>query len=278
MASSSPEITCFVGYDELNTAMRNWAAATGKKFGAVVKQQSRLIAWNFAHNSQPYGMDLAAKKIGEAAVMRDIGNVYQSSAQIYKLLLQQDEKLAKAFYKLVKEGGYGQAEKILRASSRIERNAKIFAPLDPAFHQNARNQRGRVVRYRPQQIIPDGKELKAYAKSRADMVGFGKAGWITAGSQLGSIARVPGWITRHKGRAPGGCIDNSKSTEDPYVVMTNQVRYASSILSDSQAQQAMRLQEEKMLAHIEHVLVNSARESGFLASANRASTPLPLAA
>lgn len=279
MAFSAPETTCFVGYDELNAAMRNYAAATGKKFGAVVKMQSRLIAWNFAHNSQPYGMDLATKKLGEAAVLRDIGLVFRSAQQMFKQLEDQGQpELAKAWYKLVKIGTNAKAEKLLRETKAADRNTPIFAPLDPQFHQKSRNRRGRVSRHRPAQIVPDAKEIREYTKKKKDLVGFGKAGWITAGSQLGSIRNVPAWITRHKGTAPGGCIDQSKSLEDPYVSMTNQVRYASALLSDSQAMQAMRLQEEKMLAHIEHVLVNTARESGFDSRPDRTSTALPAAA
>lgn len=275
---ASPALYLDVETSELNRAMLRFAQVTGKRLGTVVKQNTRLIAWNLAHNAQPYGMSLAEKKMGEAAVMRDIGNVYQSAAQIYELLKQQDEKLAKAFYKLVKQGGYGQAEKILAASGRIERNATIFAPLSPEFHQRRRDGRGRVTRYRPEQIVPEGKDIKTYAKQRAAMVGFGKAGWITAGSQLGSIARVPAWITRHRGKAPGHAMDESGRKDDPFCTLTNAVRYASNILPDGEVAAALKIQREKMLTHIEHVLVSSARESGFIAHADRTATPLPMAA
>lgn len=275
---ATPDLYINVETSELNRAMLRLAEVTGKKFGTVVKQNTRLIAWNLAHNTQPYGMSLAEKKMGEAAVIRDIGYVYQSAAQIYQLLKQQDEKLAKAFYKLVKQGGYGQAEKILAASGRIERNAKIFAPLDPGFHQAARNGRGRVPKYKPQQIVPDAGDIKAYAKSRAAMVGFGKAGWITAGSRLGTIARVPAWITRHKGQAPGHATDESARKDDPFCTLTNSVRYASKILPDGEVGAALKIQREKMLAHIEHVLVSEAKDSGFIAHADHTSSPLPMAA
>lgn len=273
--SFAPELDVDIEIGALQRAMIRLAEVTGKKFAAVVLQNSRLIAWNLAHNSQPYGMTLAAKKTGEAAVLRDIGRVFSSGAAIFKQLKEQDEKLAKAFYKHLKGGGYGAAERLLRKQTSIQdRNAPIFAPLDPDLHQQSRNRRGRVNRHRAAQIVPDAKDIQRYAKSRALYVGFGKAGWITAGSQLGKITRVPAWITRHRGRAPGSALNATHRLTDPYVTLINAVGYASSILPDHEVADALRIQREKMLAHIEHVLVNSARESGFEARATAPSSAL----
>lgn len=265
--------------DGLQRALIRLAEVTGKKLGAVVKQNTRLIAWNLAHNTQPYGMNLAAKKTGETAVARDVGNVYKSATVIFDLLKIENENLAKGWYRRVKAGAYGEAERMLREYTELrDRNAAIFEPLDPDFHREARNRRGRVSRHRAAQILPDGKHIKAYIKQRQQLVGFAKAGWITAGSQLGSITRVPAWITRHKGTAPGYAEDRTKNTTDPYAVITNDVRYVSKVIDEQQFIRALRMQEDKMLAHIEHVLVNTAREAGFTATTDAPSEPLPLAA
>lgn len=256
--------------------MLKYANATGKAFGAIVLQSARLIAWNLAHNTQPYGMTLAEKKTGEAAVARDIGNVYKSAAAIFDLLKHEDEKLAKAWYKLVKDGGYGQAEKLLRTFNIRDRNAAIFAPLDPSFHDDSRNRRGRVSRHRAAQIVPDAREIKNYIKQRQQMVGFGKAGWITAGSQLGKVTRVPAWITRHVGKAPGSAHDNTKDI-DPHAILQNNVPYISSICGSSAIVDALRLQENKLISHIEHVLAAEAEKAGFKFTGPRG-TPLAAAA
>lgn len=262
---------------KLNAAFAEYSRATGKAFGAVVLQNARLISWNLAHNTQPYGMTLAEKKTGEAAVARDIGNVFASAAAIYELLKVENEKLAKAWYALVKQGGYGHAEKLLRQHSKLrDRNAPIFAPLDPEFHQRSRNRYGNVSRQRIAQIVPDAKEIKTYIKQRQQLVGFAKAGWISAGSQLGKVTRVPGWITRHVGRAPGSAIDNTKGI-DPHVTLINSVRYVGTILPPSERAAALAIQREKMLSHIEHVLASEAEKAGFKFTGSRG-TPMAAAA
>lgn len=278
-AIAVPELYLDAEVSELQRAMIRYGEVTGKRFGAVVKQNTRLIAWNLAHNSQPYGLTLAEKKQGEAAVMRDVGKVFASASQIFEQLKAEDEKLARAFYKLIQGGGYGQAEKLLRQHSNIrDRNAAVFAPLDPDLHQQARRRNGRVYRQRAAQIVPDAKSIAKYAKERAAFVGFGKAGFITAGSSLGSITRVPAWVKRHQGKAPGRAHDESARKDDPFITLTNEVRYASAILPDHAIAAALKLQREKMLAHMEHVLVHTAREAGFEAHATAPSTALPAAA
>lgn len=267
-----------VEQEKLQQSFRSMASITGKKLGSVVKQNARLIAWNLMHNTQPYGMTLASRKMGDAAVMRDIGKVYAPASAIYKQLLESGAvKMAKGWYKLVKDGKYKEAEDILRKTSITDRNAAIFAPLDSSLHQGVRNSRGRVSRHRAAQIVPDAKEIKEYKKKRVALVGFGKAGWLTAASGLGSISRVPSWITRHRGKAPGRAEDHTDRETDPYVVLHNDVRYASQIIPDGEMAAALKIQAEKMLAHIEHVLVNSAKEAGMEAHATAPSSPPPTA-
>lgn len=277
--TASPELYLDAEISELQRALLRYAEVTGQRLGTVVKQNTRLIAWNLAHNTQPYGMDLATKKLGEAAVLRDIGLVFRSAQQMFKQLEDQGQpELAKAWYKLVKIGAHAKAEKLLRETKLPERNTPIFAPLDADMHQRSRNSRGRVSRHRPAQIVPDAKEIRDHAKKKKQLVGFGKAGWITAGSKLGSIRLVPAWITRHKGTAPGVCDDQTSRKDDPFATLTNAVRYASSIIPDHEVASALKIQREKMLAHIEHVLVNTARESGFDARPTGPALALPAAA
>ena len=271
--SASSLLDVDVEQEKLQQAFLKYAAVTGKKLGAVVKQNARLIAWNLMHNTQPYGMTLASRKMGDAAVMRDVGKVYAPASAIYQQLLESGAaKFAKSWYKLVKSGEFQKAEDMLRKTTLTDRNASISSPLDPALHRKQRNNSGRVSRHRAAQIVPDAKEIKEYGKQRAALVGFGKAGWLTAASSLGSINRVPAWITRHKGRAPGHTEDHTDRNTDPYVVLHNDVRYASKILTDGEKANALKIQTEKMLAHIEHVLVSSANEAGFDAHATAPST------
>lgn len=271
--SASSLLSVEVEQEKLQLAFHKYAAVTGKKLGAVVKQNARLIAWNLMHNTQPYGMTLASRKMGDAAVMRDVGKVYAPASAVYKELLETGAaKIAKSWYKLVKSGEFKKAEDILRKTTITDRNASIASPLNPELHRKQRNNRGTVTRHRAAQIVPDAKEIKEYGKQRAALVGFGKAGWLTAASSLGTISRVPAWITRHKGKAPGHADDHTDRNTDPYVVLHNDVRYASRIIPDGEVAAALKIQTEKMLAHIEHVLVSAAKESGMDAHATAPAT------
>jgi len=273
--SASSLLDVDVEQEKLQQAFIKYAAVTSKKLGAVVKQNARLIAWNLMHNTQPYGMTLASRKMGEAAVIRDVGKVYAPASAVYQQLIEMEAaNIAKSWYKLVKSGQFQKAEAMLRKTTLTDRNASIASPLDPALHRQQRNSSGRVSRHRAAQIVPDAKEIKEYGKQRAALVGFGKAGWLTAASSLGSIARVPAWITRHKGKAPGHAEDHTDRNTDPYVVLHNDVRYASKILTDGEKANALKIQTEKMLAHIEHVLVSAAKESGMDAHATEPATAL----
>ncbi|MBK8037693.1 MAG: hypothetical protein IPK22_11240 [Verrucomicrobiaceae bacterium] len=279
--TAAPELLLDVEIESLQLALVRLAEVTGKSLGAVVKQNTRLIAWNLAHNTQPWGMTLAEKKLGEAAVARDVGNVFISAQAMYKRLFDEDEKLAKQWYKLVKGGGYARALRLLQDQSKDAfRNTPVIDQLDPELHQRSRtSSRGRVSRHRPAAIIPEAKQIRQYIKVVQQRVGFAKAGWITAGSQLGNIAKVPAWITRHKGNAPGHADDQSKRKPDPFCVLTNDVDYVSRILKDHHVADALRIQREKMLKHIEHVTTNALKQTGFTAATTTApSEPLPMAA
>lgn len=259
--------------NRLNAAFTKLAIVTGRSFGSIVKQNARLVAWNLAFDTRTahmFGMDLAVRKAMDYIVFKNVGRMFISSKAIYGLLRQENAKLARSFARLIQQGNYSAAELLLQTSSLKQKDASI-GPLPGGLSNKQRDQS------RPLQIVPDAKSITAYAKERAKMVGFGKAGWITAGSQLGSIARVPAWITRHRGKAPGTADDNSQRI-DPHVTLHNHVRYIGDIITNGNIAHALAIQANKMEQHIEHVLVNSAREVGFLAHADRTSSPLPLAA
>ncbi len=278
--TAAPELLLDVEIESLQLALVRLAEVTGKSLGAVVKQNTRLIAWNLAHNTQPWGMDKAAHLVGKSAVARDIGKVFLSAQVLYKQLLEEDKKLAKQWYKILKAGGYPQALRLLQDNSRNpNRNTPVIDQLDPDLHQRYRNSRGRVNRHRAVAIIPDKKQITRYITQIQERVGFAKAGWITAGSQLGSIAKVPAWITKHRGKAPGHAEDMSQRKPDPFCTLTNEVNYITSIFSEGYAADAMRIAREKMLKHIEHVTTAALKQTGFTAATTTApSEPLPMAA
>ena len=111
--------------------------------------------------------------------------------------------------------------------------------------------------------MPDAKSIKDYIKERQQFVGFAKAGWISAGSSLGRVTRVPAWITRHVGKAPGHGINNSQGI-DPHCTLVNDVRYVSQILPKSQIVKVINSSVDAFVKHIDHVIAAEARSAGFV--------------
>lgn len=288
---SAIETTVEIELQRLTFAMQKLAEVSGKSFGQIVLQNSRLAAKNLAISTHPWnGADgnFRSNKRGDVnyngksdydamkkAVARDIGLVYTSAQLLYKQLEDEGEKVAKAWYKAMKSGNFSLAEDLIRSTKNIDRNAYHGVPLDAGFHKRSKNSRGRVERHRAAQVLPDAKEIKDRIKAKQALAGFGKAGWITAGAQLGKISNMPAWVTRHRGIAPGNAQNATQRPTDPYVTITNNVSYASKICTDQQIAYAINLQREKMMAHIEYVIVNSAKEAGFTASADAPSEPPP---
>lgn len=250
---------------KFETALRQLAAATGKSFRQVVDQNARLIAVNLAFQTQPFGNSIASRKQGEAAVMRDIGKVYRPANKVFDELKGQSEQQAKGFYKAIKNGEYALAQDILRRSGIRDRNAEV-GEFDAQWHRKSKNRRGRVSRNRTALITPDNRDAKAYTKEVQRRVGYAKSGWIAAGEQIGKLSRVPKWM--RKG-ASNGSASKRGGEANPSVVLNNLVAYVSDVLPPAQIAEALRIQREKMEAHIRHVVANAGKKTGFRVSGNQ---------
>lgn len=255
----------FVDTTDFNRALLQLAQATKKPLRKVVDQNAKLLAINLAFQTQPYGNSLDAKKLGETAVLNDIGKVYKTAAKTYEEIRKQSEDQAKGFYKAVKTGNYKLAESILRRSGADDKFAEV-GELDKELHGKYKNKKGRVNRRRAAQIVSNAGELKAYAKEVKKRVGYAKSGWIVAASQLGRLSRVPRWIKK-----PGshGKAIKQGGDKNPSVNLHNDVPYVSDVLTDKEADQALRIQTEKMTEHINYVLAYHAKKAGFRVSGNQ---------
>ncbi len=263
-----PTIDLQVNTAKLEQAFNRLDKSAQRSFGKIVLQQSRLTSWHLARCTQPWnsdfgnGMDKGTQRVGQAAVGRDIGNVFKAASAVFAQLKAEDETLAKAWWKAMKHGQYEAASIMLRKSSLRDRNAEIGA-LNPALHQKLRDNRGRISRQRAALIVPDAKSIKDYIKERQQLVGFAKAGWISAGSGLGRVTRVPAWITRHVGKAPGHGINNAQGI-DPHCTLVNDVRYVSQILPKNQIVKVINSSVDAFVKHIDHVIAAEARSAGFV--------------
>jgi hypothetical protein len=102
--------------------------------------------------------------------------------------------------------------------------------------QRLRNSRGRVDRRSPMNITDDNAllNIKKKAVMRAGLV---KAGFLKAGEIIKSKFRVPKWL---KSSENIGSAKVNNAGSKTTVTLTNNVRYASSMISPSDIQKAIR--------------------------------------
>lgn len=236
-------------------ALRDLSDAKGKPYGEVIKSNARLIGVNLAFQTQPFGKDAGAKQKGEKAVRRDIAKVFADAPRTYELLKATDAEMADAWYSAMKKRDWVEAKRILEASKTRWRNVEI-SPFDSTLHGKSRNNRGRVNRHVPAQIVSTGAtKLRAHTAKKVRMVGFAKAGWATAVSRLtGNTRGIPQFVTRHKSDAKGTARDMSGNANNPHVTLGNDVPYINTACPPQQIAQALAMQREKMIASIDKVL------------------------
>lgn len=245
--------------EELAALLERFQLETGKSWPDLLRQQGRLIAVNLAHNTQPYGFADTAKKMGEYAVIRDIGRVFWDSPSAYVALREKSEKAARVCYRALMSGKLALAHRILQANG-------IDVPigeLQAGLHKSRRNARGHVSARKnsPSLIVVKGKQIDKYAKEIQRRVGFGKSGWASCAQSLGGMRGIAQWAKR--GRAPGGVNDQSKSLNNPQITLQNNVRYIGKICRQSSINDALRIQREKMEKHMTRVIEAAAKKAGL---------------
>jgi hypothetical protein len=273
--------------DKLDGALHLLARETGKDFGEIVRKESRIVAVCFAIGTQPFSgsegnfksdnptyTGAADRLLGEQAVLRDVGFVYRTIDQVYAQIQTQSknqfgggERAAKLFYACVMNGEMQWATQLLRRLNIFDSAAPLGKFDKGAAHQQRRNQRGRVGGgKRASIIITDPKKLVTYVKKIQRRVGFAKGGWAAAARQIGGTRGMPQWVTRHK-NAPGSATDNSRSSNNPHVILHNRVSYINAVFSAKDEAIALRSAQGRIEKQVRIIVAKNARKAGFLAAA-----------
>ncbi len=213
---------------------------------AVLHQAARLVAVSLAYQAQPFGIDEKAQALGVVATTRDIYRVYATPGKAYDDI--SDDGAKAGFWKAVKTSAWDRAAKILNRSGARLKSTLIDNFDGGAQHRQLRNNQGRIpASQKPVMIVKDAQKLKSYVLTEIKKVGFGKGGWAACARALGGTRGIPGWISRQN--APGAIIENYGATVMS-ITMTNQVPYATEILSPAQKAEAVRIAMEKYRASV----------------------------
>lgn len=190
-------ITLQIDTRRLNAAMQEFAREARKDLDIVTREQAGIIVGHLiamtppgASKGQAFndrgGIDLSAKKHGEAAVAADIAALFPTT----KL---KDGKV----YGLIDAGfewGTGRGKKTIRDFAATEADlARI--------HQAARSKstgRIRTGSTGQNMALTRNALRKSYTRQAIKKVGLLNAGWLHAARELRTAARAtPAWITRH---------------------------------------------------------------------------------
>lgn len=256
----------------LLAGLEKLALAIGKPMGELIRRNGRLICVNLALQTQPFGADKRGKEEGERAIARDIRIVYADAGKAYDWLKkvkqsgnQTGEQVARAFYKAVSSGNIDRAKRILLHSGIPEKGIRLEDFDGGEAHRRRRNSRGRIGGGRsPSMVVLDRKKLDRYQAKLKRNVGIAKSGWAEPARMLGGTRGIPQWVTRHKGN--GFVEDHSAAVNYPRVRVVNSVPWIKKVLTDRQATEAVLVQRQKMLKHVEKVITASARRVGIQAA------------
>ena len=254
---------------EFRFALRRLADATQRDIGDVVRQQARLIAVNLAYQTQPFG-DAAGKAKGQNRVRRDIGHVYRGASYAFEDVEKSSggSNAAREWWYLVKNNRMDQAVEVLQRLNLAGYSKDItIGVFDGGLrHQQARTGGRKQVsnRRKIDFVVTNQGALSQYLKKIQQRVGTAKGGWAACAKLIGGTRGIPGWVSRQTSRlATGSVVDNTRSTRNPFVSMTNGVPWIDKCLNDGQMQRAFDIQKEKMLSYIDRVIRSAGRRAGF---------------
>lgn len=246
--------------------LRRYQQGFGLEIQELLHTRGRFVAIVAATHTQPFGADGAGKKKGEEAIRRDVRRIFLTANEFAdRLSLSSAPRLQATLQNALRTGQWDRVEAIFEKTGY--RRLKLMQSPDASLHQAARVN-GKVPKgTRPVGILQSQGSRDAYIKKVQKGVGFAKGGWATCAELFtkaktnGRLTRgIPGWVSRHKGKAGGSVVDNSMDPNSPFVELSNNVRYASQCLSQGQANAAADQAEANMMKELEMKLARESRE------------------
>lgn len=230
MARADLELRAEVEIGHLNRTLDTFAAEMGRDIGELLPQQAKLLTQDLQHLTPPFASMnpkesfASQRKVGLAAVARDIGHAFADISELGIFQNPRSEKQGKRARDLLATGsdydlwqfldhaGYGEV---------IGHPTAIIAEPTEDLHNRAKDRRGRVPRGRSRLWVRKAKSLGRFVKATQKKVGKEKGGWNRAAATFG--ARAPSWISGQPSR--GEVVNKAKAPLNPFVVLRNQVSY-----------------------------------------------------
>jgi hypothetical protein len=276
---------------KLKRALDTFIGKTKLEAAKELRIQARSLCVSLGKATPPFGMNTAAKKQGETAVISDINKVYKTgggaASEIARLNMprgktnsQNAEQAARAFSALMLNKPRGKGKKAKTAALRTQAQELInrlnvrpfigtkIAPFDGGqSHDKARfGKRMRVPKNQfVSQIVSNSTALKRYYKDKIKNVGIAKSGWASCANLLGGMRGFPAWVKRHTG---GGDVDDQSmkaadSLSKAFIKMTNKIPGITNVISQGTIQKSIDIQITKMIKRLA-IIANYERKKAGL--------------
>jgi hypothetical protein len=223
-----------VDYRDVERSLEKFSKALNKSVEESVIELGQSAAYQLAYRVQPFGVSNKSKEILHKAIYKDVSKAYKTTGTTYADIKLKNPKLAAAYMKAVEANDLRAAERIV---DKVLSNYTAVEATDSGdYLQSIRNQKGRVDTDKPMNLTNEG-QIKSLKDKLAPRAGLVKAGFMKAGESLGWKRRVPKWL---QNAIPLGSSKILRNGYKTVVTLINHVRYASNVMSDSQAQAAIK--------------------------------------
>jgi hypothetical protein len=221
------------GTSNVARLLRRHPEKVGRTLESLVKQEARGLAVELARNTRPFGFSEKARKIGEAAVAKDITGAYALPSDAFAELQKSDPPSADRFWANIQNRRFARAQNTLRQSSSGWKDLTV-GRLDPSIHQWSKKKAAR-----PKQVVTSSKARDTYIARIQKRVGFAKGTWINAAKAIGGRVRgAAQWATRHK-QAPGTA--RLRTGDKPAVTLVSNLDYMDDVTTHKGIQLALNI-------------------------------------
>lgn len=223
-----------IDYTKLEKSLKDFSKKLDKEVSDSVVEMAQLASKQLAHHTQPFGTSEKQKNILQSAIYKDVNKAYSTIGRTYVDIKALDRSQAAAYINAIKANDLQAAENIIE---RVLVDYTEVKNSDAGEHlQSLRNSRGRVDRRSPMNLIDNGaiEDIKRKVVVRAGLV---KAGFLKAGEAIKSKFRIPAWLRSSENIGSATVELRGSKTS---VTLINHVRYASSMISPSNIQNALR--------------------------------------
>tara|TARA_R110000824_G_scaffold204316_1_gene389008 strand:- start:6084 stop:6935 length:852 start_codon:yes stop_codon:yes gene_type:complete len=272
MSNFEPRVTVKVDTKQCENELVRLAAVTGEDIGDILRQEGKLAAdllMSYTPPFKKYGKKGGAKKAGDTRIKIEVGALFLAGSEFKG---KGENSIIEKIGKASKAGDTSALAMLLpKAGLDIPAGRIHPASLNTA-HQNSRMRNGRIegkrkrggkpptgYYVRNKYLARTRLEINRQKKRAQAAVGKAKSGWSAGLLHFGG--KPPAYVSRH-GLSRGSFSDNSKDKRNPYIILTNKVKFMPWLDAElSITRNAANKRKRALESRIERALKNRARET-----------------